>query len=71
MHESDVHEALHQSCEIHDPVSGVQAIGQGWYGHMVKMYFILENLFIYNSGVKLNACVIHETLDLTFHEPFS
>lgn len=54
MHESDVHEALHQISKSPDPCVGGSG-HRGYYGHMVKVYIIFENLFIHNRGVKLNA----------------
>lgn len=38
MHSYGVHEALYQICKIHVPGSGVLAIRQGQYGHILKMY---------------------------------
>lgn len=47
MHGYDVHEALYKNWEIFGPGSGCQALWRGQYGHIGKMYQILENLFIY------------------------
>ena len=49
----NVHEALYQNCKILDPfvrgsgstpLLGVQALGWGQYGHIVKRFQILKNL---------------------------
>lgn len=40
-----VHEALYLTKKFMTSESGVQALGLGQYGHIVKMYLILENVF--------------------------
>ena len=41
------------------PGSGVQALGWGQYGHIVKMYEILENLLLYSHIYLLKTkCMI-------------
>lgn len=42
MHGYDVHEALYKNWEIFGPGSGCQALWRGQYGHIVKMYQILD-----------------------------
>lgn len=52
MHESNVHEALHQNCKIHFFIVGGQGPRVGLKRQIVKMYSILENLplLIHNRG---------------------
>ena len=38
MHDYDVYEAVNLNVNLMIPGSGVQALGQGQYGHIVKMY---------------------------------
>lgn len=41
--------------------SGGQALERGWYGHMVKMYEISENLLLYiNSRGGMHGYDIHD-----------
>ena len=41
------------------PVSGVQALGWDQYGHIVNMYYILENLLLYSHIYLLKTkCMI-------------
>lgn len=49
MHGYDFHDALYQSCEIMAPGSGFQGLVQDQYGHIGKIYYILQNLILYSN----------------------
>lgn len=52
MHCYNVHETFTKIVKFMVPGSGVQAVGRGLYGHVVKMYLILENFHIHLRTTK-------------------
>lgn len=46
MHYDDVQEVLYQNMKLMGPGSGVQVVEWTQFGHIVKMFLILEDFFL-------------------------
>ena len=60
MHYNDVHETLYIGLKFMAPGPGVQAFGQGQYGHIVKMHKILENLLYSHIYLRRTTLYVHD-----------
>lgn len=55
----DVHVDFSQNWEIHGPWVGVQAKGQGKYGHVVTLFYLWENYLLHSHlHLRNSECMV-------------